>query len=89
MTVRRTGGNRKRPRGLRKRRSGLPGMAFELAESLATPLRRTQNLVMALHFVGYGLSSPRDDAAPAVNGLAEALESHVDEMRTALGLRSK
>jgi hypothetical protein len=63
----------------------LPDTVFELSDALETPLRRTQDLVRALHYVGYGLTSLQDDSAMAVNGLAEALENHVHEMRVALG----
>ncbi len=88
MTSRRSGESRKRVRrrAARQRAAVLPQSAFELADALETPLRRTQDLVMALHYVGYGLSSLRDDSAPAINGLAEAMDIHIDRMRATLGL---
>ena len=64
----------------------LPQAVPDLAETLDERLARTRDLVRALHYVGYGLSSLHDDFAPAIAGLAWALDVNIDAMRAAIGL---
>ena len=51
---------------------------FNLVDQMETPLNRTEDLIRALEYVGYGLSSLEEDGAPAVFAVAQALSENLE-----------
>ena len=55
--------------------------AFDIADAMETPLNRAEDLVRALEYVGYGMSSLEEDGAPAVFALAHALSENLEAVK--------
>jgi hypothetical protein len=66
----------KRSRGAGRRKAARRPIS-ELVDDMETPLSRAEDLVRALEYVGYGLSSHEDDSAPAVFGLSQAMSDNL------------
>jgi hypothetical protein len=53
----------------------------DMADEMETPLYRAEDLIRALEFVGYGMSSLEEDSAPAIFAIAQALSENLEAVK--------